>query len=186
MKKLLTLTAAFFFSFAAQVSADSNNVSLERYLDNLYLDHSIGFRAGAPTTTQNVDINVKEVYLRREMPQYNMGLMIPSVEVAVAQLNADGQRGYNYSVGPALTIPLYGMGSKLQLVGHTKVHWLTKHDFGRKRYGGPVQWTYVFGGKYQIQKNSYIEYVWEHMSNGDRYLFNPALETHKLALGVNF
>ena len=53
MKKLLTLTAAFFFSFAAQVSADSNNVSLERYLDNLYLDHSIGFRAGAPTTTQN-------------------------------------------------------------------------------------------------------------------------------------
>ena len=185
MKKLLTFATILLLGAFNQASAE-NNVSLERYLDNLYLDHSIGFRAGAPTTTQNVEINTKEVYLRREMPQYNIGLMIPSIEVAVAQLNADEQHGYNYSVGPALTIPLYGMGSKLQLVGHTKVHWLTKHDFGRKRYGGPVQWTYAFGGKYQLMKNSYVEYVWEHMSNGDRYLFNPALETHKLALGVNF
>ena len=190
MKKLLTFfgMAALILGspFAASGSRIPSTVSLDQYIDSLYLNYSLGFRSGIPTTEQNVTIDVKEVYFRKELPQYNLGLMIPSYEIAVAQLNANDERGYNYSAGPALKVPLSGFGSHLQLVGHFKMHWLTKHDFGRKRYGGPIQWTYAFGGEYQITKNSYVEYMWEHMSNGDRYLFNPALETHKIAVGINF
>jgi len=191
MKKLITVAAAAIFALTAvNAQADKRLVMpplpLDQYLESMDLDYSLGFRNGVPTTKQNVDINTKEVYLRRRFTEYSIGLMTPSLEVAVAQLNADDMHGYNYSVGPALSIPLAGFGSKLQLIGSGKVHWLTKHDFGRKQYGGPVQWTYTFGAKYKIQANSYVEYTWEHMSNGDRYDYNPALETHNIAIGVNF
>lgn len=165
---------------------------LSKYLSSLYLDHSVGLRTGTPTAQQNVEIDTKEVYLQKQFPRYNWGLMIPAIEVAVAQLNAGNENGYNYSIGPALSIPISGFGSKLRLTAHGKVHWLTKHTFSNetgnntKRYGGPVQWTYAFGARYQFQKNTFAEYSWQHMSNGDRYETNPALETHNLAIGVNF
>lgn len=188
MKKLLLIVIAAMITFSA--NAETRLVlpplPLDQYLDSLYLNHSMGFRVGTPTTQQNVTIDTKEVYFRREYSQYSVGLLIPSLEVAVAQLNADDLNGYNYSFGPSIAIPLAGFGSKLQLIATSKVHWLTRHDFGRKRYGGPVQWTYAFGGKYQMQGNTYVEYIWEHMSNGDRYDYNPALETHNFTIGVNF
>ena len=90
----------------------------------------------------------------------------------------------------ALPISISEFGGKVTLTGRGKVHWLTKHDFrsgeNRKRYGGPVQWSYATGIKLQISKNAYAQYEWQHMSNGDRYEFNPALETHSLVMGVNF
>ncbi|WP_430459461.1 acyloxyacyl hydrolase [Thalassolituus sp. LLYu03] len=190
MKKLMTAAAAALFAVTFNANAETRLVlpplPLDTYLDSLYLDYSLGFKMGTPTKEQNVEIDTKEVYLRREFSQFSVGLMIPSMEVSVAQLNANELHGYNYGVGPSMTIPLAGFAGKMQLVGSAKVHWLTRHDFDRKQYGGPVQFTYSFGGKYQIERNMFVEYTWEHMSNGDRYEYNPALETHNFAIGVNF
>lgn len=159
---------------------------LDKYLDNMYLKESLGFRVATPTSKQNVSINIKEVYFQHQFTSLRTGLLYPSLEVAVAQLNVADGKAYNYSVGPAIAVPISEFGGKLTLTGRGKVHWLTKHDFGRKRYGGPVQWTYAMGAKYLVSKNSFIAYEWQHMSNGDRYDFNPALETHNMVFGVNF
>ena len=188
---ILVLTAAMSsMSFAYDSSLPQ--LPLKRYLDNMYLDHTLGFRTGIPTSKQNIAINTKEVYLQKEFTQFSMGLMIPSLEIAIAQLNGGIDNGYNYSIGPAYSIPMTGFANRLRLTAHTKVHWLTQHQFtnedssSTKRYGGPLQWTYAIGGKYQVEKNTYVEYTWQHMSNGDRYDYNPALETHNFTLGVNF
>ena len=180
------------FAYTSSYESSAPKVSLKKYLNNMYLDHTLGFRAGIPTTGQNIAINTKEVYVQKELTQLSIGLMTPSIEVAVAQFNGGVDNGYNYSIGPAYAIPMTGFASRLRLTAHTKVHWLTKHEFtsedgsSTKRYGGPVQWSYAVGGKYQIEKNTYAEYTWQHMSNGDRYDYNPALETHNFTVGVNF
>ena len=190
--KALTLVVAASIS-SLSFASDSSlpPLPLKRYLNNMYLDHTLGFRAGFPTTQQNVEIDTKEVYVQKEFAQYSIGLMTPSLEIAVAQLNGGIDHGYNYSFGPAYAIPMTGFASRLRLTAHTKVHWLTQYEFSNegvntKNYGGPIQWSYAVGGKYQIEKNTYMEYNWQHMSNGDRYDTNPALETHNLTVGVNF
>jgi len=191
--KALTLviaTSISSLSFAYESSLPP--LPLKRYLNNMYLDHTLGFRAGFPTTQQNVEIDTKEVYVQKELTQYSIGLMTPSLEIAIAQLNGGVDHGYNYSFGPAYAIPMTGFASRLRLTAHTKVHWLTQYEFSNeqgkntKNYGGPIQWSYAVGGKYQIEKNTYVEYNWQHMSNADRYNTNPALETHNLTVGVNF
>jgi len=189
---IATSISSLSFAYTSSYESSAPKVPLKRYLNNMYLDHTLGFRAGIPTTGQNIAINTKEVYVQKELSQFSIGLMIPSVEVAVAQFNGGIDNGYNYSLGPAYAIPMTGFASRLRLTAHTKVHWLTKHEFtsedgsSTKRYGGPVQWSYAVGGKYQIEKNTYAEYTWQHMSNGDRYDYNPALETHNFTVGVNF
>ncbi len=187
---LLLATSVSSFSFAYESSLPP--LSLKKYLKNTYLDHTLGFRAGAPTTQQNITIDTKEVYIQKEFTQYSVGLMIPALEIAVAQLNGGIENGYNYSFGPAYSIPMTGFANNLRLTAHTKVHWLTRYEFtneageNTKDYGGPIQWTYAVGGKYQVEKNIFMEYSWQHMSNGDRYNINPALETHNFTVGVNF
>ena len=167
-------------------------IRLKRYLNDLYLDHSVGFRVGRPTTEQNMEIHTKEIYFQKEFIHQHIGLMIPSFELSVAQLNGGKHHGYNYSTGPALAIPLTGFSNKMRIIVNTKVHWLTRHEYknlrltSTKRYGGPVQWSYTVGAKYQIETNTFLEYNWFHMSNGDRYDFNPGLETHNFSIGVNF
>lgn len=165
---------------------------LSKYLEDFYLNHSVGLKSGAPTEQQNLEINTKEIYFQTQFPRYHVGLLIPAFEIGIAQLNAGNEHGYNYSMGPAMMIPISGLKNKLRLIGHGKIHWLTRHTFTTedgsktKRYGGPVQWSYGFGARYQMQKNTFSEYTWQHLSNGDRYDTNPVLETHNFSIGVNF
>lgn len=192
IRALTILLATSISSLSFAYDAKMPPLPLKKYLKNMYLDHTLGLRAGAPTSLQNVEIDTKEIYIQKEYSQLSIGLMIPSLEVAVAQLNGGVDHGYNYSIGPAYAIPMTGFANRLRLTAHTKVHWLTQYKFSNedgsntKNYGGPVQWSYAVGGKYQIEKNAYMEYTWQHMSNGDRYDYNPALETHNLTIGVNF
>jgi hypothetical protein len=192
IKVFTLLLAASISSLSFAYERSMPPLPLKKYLNNMYLDHTLGLRAGTPTSGQNIEISTKEIYLQKELAQFSIGLMTPSIEIAVAQLNGGADHGYNYSLGPAYAIPMTGFASRLRLTAHTKVHWLTRHEFrsedgiNTKNYGGPVHWSYAVGGKYQIEKNAYMEYTWQHMSNGDVYDYNPALETHNLTIGVNF
>ncbi len=152
----------------------------------LPLKYSIGLRYGAPTTKQILPINTKEFYFQRRLRTPSGTLIVPAMEISVSQLNVGDNKGYVYGFGPIINIPIGGSKDKLYFTMQTKVHYLTRHDFGRKRYGGPIQWTYAFGIKTDLTINTFASYTWMHMSNGDVYEHNPALETHRITLGIHF
>lgn len=150
------------------------------------LSHNLGLRLGAPSTHQNVSIETRDFYLRYSFETLNIGLLIPGIEAGITQLEVADEKAYSYSMGPIFTIPIMGTNNIFSLTGHGKIHWLTQYDFGRKHYGGPIQASYGVGIKGQLTPNLYIDYIWQHISNGDRYSHNPSLETHNLGFGVGF
>ncbi len=160
--------------------------NVDEYLENLPLKYSIGIRYGAPTTKQILPINTKEFYFQRRLRTPSDTLIVPAMEVSVSQLNVGDDKGYVYGFGPMINIPIGGSRDKLYFTMQAKIHYMTRHNFGRKRYGGPVQWTYAFGVKTDLTINTFASYTWMHMSNGDVYEHNPALETHRITIGIHF
>ena len=165
---------------------ETDQTNLKKVLNGLMLNNSIGLRYGTPSSKQILPINTKELYFQRRLPLIGDSLLIPAFEASISQLNVGEGKGYVWGLGPAGAIPLTESANRLYLVGHAKVNYLTKHDYGRKRYGGQIQWTYGFGLQTKVSYNTFISYMWIHMSNADRYEVNPALETHTMTLGVNF
>ena len=160
--------------------------NVDEHLENTPLKHAIGLRYGTPTNKQVAPINTKEFYFQRRLRTPANTLIIPAIELSVSQLNVGDDKGYVYGFGPMINIPIGGSRDKLHFTMQTKVHYMTRHSFGRKRYGGPVQWTYAFGVKAELTVNTFASYSWAHMSNGDVYESNPALETHRITLGIRF
>jgi hypothetical protein len=161
-------------------------ISFDDHISNMLLKNTIGLRYGTPSKTQNVPINTKEFYYQRRMHPFAGTLLTPLLEFSISQLNVGEEKGYVYGFGPAIHIPIGGSSGNLNFTAHGKIHYLTRDDYGRKRYGGPVQWTYAFGLKTKITVNTFATYKWQHMSNGDVYEHNPALETHTVSLGIHF
>ncbi len=161
-------------------------ISFDDHISNMLLKNTIGLRYGTPSKTQNVPINTKEFYYQRRMHPFAGTLLTPLLELSISQLNVGEEKGYVYGFGPAIHIPIGGSSGNLNFTAHGKIHYLTRDDYGRKRYGGPVQWTYAFGLKTKITVNTFATYKWQHMSNGDVYEHNPALETHTVSLGIHF
>lgn len=164
----------------------SSERSLDEIISNMLLKNTIGLRYGAPSAKQILPINTKEFYFQHRLHPMTGSLITPAFELSVSQLNVGEEKGYIYGFGPAMSIPIGGSNGNLHFTAHGKVHYLTRDDFGRKRYGGPVQWTYGFGVKTNLTINTFASYMWQHMSNGDVYEHNPALETHTVTLGINF
>ena len=169
-----------------QSQSKSLNISFDEHISNMLLKNTFGLRYGAPSDKQILPINTKELYYQRRMNSLSGTLLTPLIEVSVSQLNVGEEKGYVYGLGPAIHIPIGGFAGNLNFTAHGKVHYLTRSDFGRKRYGGPVHWTYAFGLKTKLTVNTFASYVWQHMSNGDVYEHNPALETHTISLGIHF
>ena len=152
----------------------------------MLLKNTIGLRYGVPSKDQILPINTKEVYFQRRFNPISGTLLTPLLEASVSQLNVGEEKGYVFGFGPALHIPVGGFSNNLHFTAHGKIHYLNRDDYGRKRYGGPVHWTYAFGLKSKLTVNTFASYVWQHMSNGDVYEYNPALETHTISLGIHF
>ncbi len=178
---LLLLTAGF-----CSAGSYKKIENVDRTYESLPLKYSIGLRYGAPTTKQILPINTKEFYFQRRLRTPTHTLIVPAMEVSVSQLNVGDEKGYVYGFGPMINIPIGGSKDKLYFTMQAKVHYMTRHDFGRKRYGGPLQWTYAFGVKTDLTINTFASYTWMHMSNGDVYEHNPALETHRITVGIHF
>jgi hypothetical protein len=161
-------------------------ISFDEHISNMLLKNTIGLRYGAPSEKQNLPINTKEFYYQRRMHPFSGTLLTPLIELSISQLNVGEEKGYVFGFGPAIHIPVGGSSRNLHFTAHGKIHYLTKDDYGRKRYGGPVHWTYAFGLKTKLTVNTFASYVWQHMSNGNAYDYNPVLETHTLSLGIHF
>jgi len=158
--------------------------SFDDQISRMPLKNTIGLRYGTPSQNQIVPINTKEVYFQHRFSPISGTLLMPAVELSVSQLNVDGESGYVYGIGPAMSIPVGGSNGALSFTGHAKFHYLSRHDFGRKRYGGPVQWTYAFGLKSKLTVKTFASYLWRHMSNADVYEGNPSLDTHTFTVGI--
>ncbi len=176
-----------FLTIGTCTAASYNKIeSADKAYQNFPLKYSIGLRYGTPTTKQILPINTKEFYFQRKLSTPAGTLIMPAMEVSVSQLNVGTEKGYVYGFGPMINIPIGGSKDRLYFTMQTKVHYMTRNDFGRKRYGGPLQWTYAFGIKTDLTINTFASYTWAHMSNGDVYKQNPALETHRITLGISF
>jgi hypothetical protein len=188
MKSIVLSFTLSLLLIGANCQADnySSNMSLDEIISNMLLKNTIGLRYGSPSSKQVVPINTKELYFQHRLHPMTGSLITPAIEFSISQLNVGEDNGYVYGFGPAISIPIGGSNGNLNFTAHGKVHYLTRDDFGRKRYGGPVQWTYGFGLKTDLTINTFASYMWQHMSNGDVYDYNPALETHTITLGVNF
>ncbi len=186
--KILTLCTGILLGTISMCNAGSYTKieNVDEAYKYLPLKYSIGLRYGAPTTKQILPINTKEFYFQRRLRTPSGTLIVPAMEVSVSQLNVGEEKGYVYGFGPMINIPIGGSKDKLYFTMQTKVHYMTRHDFGRKRYGGPIQWTYAFGIKTDLSINTFASYTWVHMSNGDVYEHNPALETHRITFGIHF
>jgi len=188
MKRLTTglFLGCLVLVLSAASYGNSTNFSFDDRISNMRLKHTLGLRYGAPTSKQNLPISTKEVYFQRQFNPLPHSLAIPLIEASVSQLNVGDDSGYVYGFGPAMHVPIAGSNGQLHFTAHGKVHYLTRDDFGRKRYGGPVHWTYAFGLNTTLTANTFASYTWQHMSNGDVYEHNPALETHTVSLGIKF
>jgi len=187
---LLAFSTPLFASDYTQDGRANNDrrvqYSLDDHISTMSLKNTIGLRYGSPSNKQIVNINTKELYFQHRFTPLSGTLLVPSFEASVSQLNVGGESGYVYGFGPAVSIPVGGSNGTVSFTGHAKFHYLSRHDFGRKRYGGPVQWTYAFGLKSKLTVNTFASYLWQHMSNADVYEYNPSLETHTITLGIYF
>lgn len=183
---IITSGTAFSGEYSSETQTQGFDLSFDDRISNMLLKNTIGLRYGTPSQKQILPINTKEFYYQRRMAPFSGTLLTPLMEFSVSQLNVGEEKGYVYGFGPAIHIPIGGFSGNLNFTAHGKVHYLTRSDYGRKRYGGPVHWTYAFGLKTKLTVNTFASYVWQHMSNGDVYEYNPALETHTISLGIHF
>jgi len=160
--------------------------SLDETLSKLFLKNLIAIRHGTPSEKQILPIHTKEIFYQRRLNRLSGTLLTPALEISVSELNVDGEKGYIYGFGPSASIPVGGSEGSVHFTAHGKIHYLTRDDYGRKKYGGPIHWTYAIGLKTRLSVNTFASYMWQHMSNGDVYERNPALETHTMTLGIHF
>lgn len=184
--KLVTSLLVTIGIFSNAVASEIETTHLDAIIKRMLLKNAIGFRYGSPAEKQILPINTKEFYYQRRYQPSSGSLLIPAVELSASQLNVGDSKGYVYGLGPAAFIPIGGSAGRLYFTGHGKVHYMTRHEFGRKRYGGRIQWTYGIGLRSKLTYNTFASYMWQHMSNADRYEVNPTLETHTLTLGIHF
>jgi len=180
----IQLTVFFTFILFSYLSfADSITGQSSFNLNSL--QYQVGIRYGSPSSKQILPINTKEMYLQAFSHRIDNSIATTSFELSVSQLNIAEEKGYVYGIGPLLEIPVDGLkGSYVNF--RAKVHWLTRSDYGRKNYGGPLHWTYAVGYSQKLTGNTSLSYFWQHMSNGDVYKLNPGLETHTIDLGIKF
>ena len=145
-----------------------------------------GVRYGTPSEKQILPISTMEMFWQLDLPRLPNTLLLPIAELGVSKLLVDDMHGVIWSAGLAYKVPILNTNNRLSFDGSTKVNYLSRHDFGRKRYGGPIHFSYRFGMSLAIVQNMSLSYSWQHMSNADRYDYNPTLETHTLSLALGF
>lgn len=140
---------------------------------------------GTPTTQQNMEISNLDIIIDNSLfkPSLNSDF---GFNLRAGQLNLNGE-----------TAGRIGLGSYLkQRFGPLNISipagliWLEKCVFGKdqwhtKNYGGKLRFFY--GAELSVALNDgwHLSYRFEHMSNGDRYESNPALDSHNLGISKN-
>jgi len=175
--------------FAVEISPD-NLVNVNSIYpsnnDVIKMINKFGVRYGTPSEKQILPISTMEMFWQVDLPRIPNTILMPMLELGVSKLIVDDMHGVIWNAGLAYKVPVLNTNNRLSFDGSTKVNYLSRYDFGRKRYGGPIHFSYRFGASFAIVQNINLSYSWQHMSNADRYDYNPALETHTIAIALGF
>lgn len=148
--------------------------------------NSIGLAYGISSKNKKADIDTREFYYQKRLPLIDGFALEPFLEANITQITVSKEKGYSYGIGPGISIPIQDTGGRLSFISHAKIHYLARSDYHMKDYGGPLHWSYLFGIKAKLTRNTFASYGWQHLSNGDIYEKNPALEEHRFTIGIKF
>jgi hypothetical protein len=108
----------------------------------------------------------------------------PRLNGSAGMLAADNLFGSLISVGPALLLS-WDQG-RLALEGGNSPTYISRHEFGEKRLGGPFQFISHVALHGRVTGHWTLSYRFQHMSNAGIYSSNPGLNMHLLGIGYRF
>ena len=142
-----------------------------------------------PAVKQNLPVSELELsYLPKSKSLFNVQNLqwYPSYNLGSLNVADDSVLMAGASLGLAV-----GVTNSLYFFAEGGGVWLSEYQFGErgvayKNYGGPLQFKTRLGIDYYINKDWSMGYAYLHMSNGERYEVNPALDAHSVHLIYEF
>ncbi|MBT1445361.1 acyloxyacyl hydrolase [Shewanella sp. JM162201] len=150
-------------------------------------ENGIAFSSGIPASEQNKEISSMDMGYDHTMWEIGDDLAYVGFNVRAGQLSLDDESTLRLGTGLFLTKEI----GKLTFSIPAGLLWLEQSEFGSnelhtKDYGGHVQFFLGAEVGYEMTRNWQFFYRFEHMSNGNRYELNPALNSHNLGFRVMF
>lgn len=153
------------------------------------VDHKVSVAVGYPTTDQNIDMQRYEVsYFFDDNPVKHIAPLYWYPVVNAGELQTS--EGDSSLLGGGLGLSYY-FSDEFKFSSEGGMYWLSQYEFGEegvayKDYGGPYQFYYKLGPSYAFDRNTIVGVAYHHISNGDRYAPNPALNTYQMYFVYNF
>ena len=136
----------------------------------------------SPVLADNISINYKHPTTKQNVPVevYEVGVGYKDYTVYLPIYYVNKQVGYGVGLGKQ-----FSTDSKCPRgVLEPKLYYLDTYDYGRKNYGGPVQFAYSVGLECELNRIT-LGYTFDHISNGSRYDVNPALDAHTIHIKLS-
>ncbi|MGL4473399.1 MAG: acyloxyacyl hydrolase [Shewanella sp.] len=168
LKILVILKALVLLGIPFQSAAKANDLNLSY---------------GQPTKAQNKTISSIDLIYKRSFWTTEDNSWRAGLSGKVGNLTIDDESATKLGGG---IFGSYQIG-RFWLEVPIGVLWIDKSVFGEnlratKDYGGKLQFTYGIETGFYITSSVGLFYRFEHMSNGDQYEYNPALNSHNLGI----
>ncbi len=144
---------------------------------------------GKPTSQQNMNIETLDIMVSKTIYPGPLMSSYPSLGInfRVGRLTANDEQSFKLGGGIFLRKKI----KALSLTIPAGLMWIEKSHFGAdewhsKDYGGSIQFYYGAELTMNIYNMWSAGYRFEHMSNGDRYHSNPALDSHNIVISTSF
>ncbi|MBV7316273.1 acyloxyacyl hydrolase [Shewanella sp. NIFS-20-20] len=146
-------------------------------------DNDLSLSYGQPTTSQNKRIASIDVVYERKLWATNSDQWAFGISGKLGHLSVDDESGTRLGGGAFARYHQGGLWLQIPI----GVVWMDKVIYGEhqrytKHYGGEVQFTYGIEAGYRLTPHLGVFYRYGHMSNGNRYHYNPALNSHNIGI----
>ncbi|MGL4544200.1 MAG: acyloxyacyl hydrolase [Plesiomonas sp.] len=150
-------------------------------------DTGISFSDGRPVSRQNKELSTWDLSIEHNFWSMGDDLATAGLSARVGQLTLGQESGLRTGIGAFIGKELGWLSLSLP-VG---IIWLKKTEFGAeqlrtKNYGGNLQFTMGAEMGLNMPGQWQLFYRFEHMSNGNHYDYNPALNSHNIGFRLSF
>lgn len=142
---------------------------------------------GVPTSKQNISIRKLDLELYKNILELNNKTDI-DFYIGLGSFILKKNDYMNCSTGLGISYKLF-RNLNLNLIG--KIKYLDNYIFNEglystKNYGGHFQFYASISTNILLKSNFNLGYRLDHMSNGNMYNVNPALDCHNITITYNF
>ncbi len=149
---------------------------------------TFGLRAAVASHDKKENFNQYEAFANLELPwDWHLGggwNVVPELELTAGVLKGGGESGFVTSLGPSLT--LRGLEDRLELDIGSSPTFLGRRRFGEQHFGEYIQFTSHASINFEVIRNLYVGYRFQHMSNASISDINPGLDLHMFGLSYRF